>query len=100
MIEALLVIHLLIAAAMVGVVLLQKSEGGCAWHWRRRWRRRRFPDRSRDGESAHAYNGRLGGGLLPDEHPSLGSAQVVGVRSAVSVYRASGNANWTAGPIE
>ncbi|MEO1609171.1 MAG: preprotein translocase subunit SecG [Pseudomonadota bacterium] len=28
MIEALLIIHLMIAAAMVGVVLLQKSEGG------------------------------------------------------------------------
>ncbi len=28
MIEALLIVHLIIAAAMVGVVLLQKSEGG------------------------------------------------------------------------
>ena len=73
MATVLLVVHLMIAAALVGVVLLQRSEGARS---ALAAVAAAVPHRARHGgEPAHQGDGDARGGVLPDQHHADGPAQ-------------------------
>ncbi len=64
---ALLVLHLMIATALVAVVLLQRSEGGALGIGGGGGG---VSYRPRHGQPFDAHNGRVGGSLLHHQHPA------------------------------